>query len=238
VAIPLVLLGAGDHAREIVDIAAACRAAGRGDCEVAGFLVDASYGSGGTAIDGVPILGDFNWLADRAHAVEVVCAVGAPALRLRLSDIARSYGVRFATLVHPSVALPASVVLGEGVVVAAGVIMTQRIAIGDHTHVNIGCTLSHGVVLADHVTLSPGVHLAGGVVVERGTFVGIGACAIERTRLGSWSTVGAGATVVRDVARNATVVGVPAREIEVKPPGWHHTASLPPAGHSDSAAGG
>lgn len=223
----LVLLGAGDHAREIVDLLAACRAAGSADYELAGYVVDPAFGEAGTLVDGAPILGDLGWLAGRGRSLQAICAVGSSALRWRLSRIARGHGVRFATLVHPSVEMSSGVEIGEGVVVAAGCVLTQRIGIGDHTHVNIGCTLSHGVALADHVTLSPGVHLAGNVVVEQGGFVGIGASVVPGRRLGAWSTVGAGCTVIRDVPPNATVVGVPGREIEVRPPGWHEAAPGP-----------
>jgi sugar O-acyltransferase (sialic acid O-acetyltransferase NeuD family) len=221
VATPLVLLGAGDRAREIVDVLAACRADGSADYELVGCLVEPPYGRPGTLVDGMPILGDLGWLNGRGSSLHALSAVGSPALRWRFSSIARSHGVRFATLVHPTVLRSARVELGEGVVVDAGCILTQRIRIGDHSQIDIGCTLSHGVTLADHVTLSPGVHLAGDVTVESGCFVGIGACVIERRRLGAWSTLGAGCTVIHDVAPNSTVVGVPGRPVKVSPAGWH-----------------
>jgi sugar O-acyltransferase (sialic acid O-acetyltransferase NeuD family) len=221
VATPLVLLGAGDRAREIVDVLAACRAAGSVDYELVGYLVEPPYGQPGTVVDGLPILGDLGWLNGRERSMYALSAVGSPALRWRFSSIARSLGVRFATLVHPTVLRSSRVDLGEGVVVDAGCILTKWIRIGDHSQVDIGCTLSHGVTLADHVTLSPGVHLAGDVTVESGCFVGIGACVIPRRRLGAWSTLGAGCTVIHDVAPNSTVVGVPGRQVKVSPAGWH-----------------
>jgi sugar O-acyltransferase (sialic acid O-acetyltransferase NeuD family) len=221
VAIPLVFLGAGDRAREIVDILAACRAAGSVDYELVGYLVEPPYGQPGTVVDGVPILGDLGWLKGRGSSLRALAAVGSPALRWRFSCIARSHGVRFATLVHPTVLRSSRIELGEGVVVDAGCILTQRIRIGDHSQIDVGCTLSHGVTLADHVTLSPGVHLAGDVTVESGCFLGLGACVIARRRLGAWSTLGAGCTVIDDVAANSTVVGVPGRAVRVSPAGWH-----------------
>ena len=221
---PLVLLGAGDHAREIAGIAAACAAGGDTTYELAGYLVEPPYGRPGTSIDGVPILGDPSWLHGRAGSVHTLCAVGSPALRLRFSRICHRYGVRSATLVHPSVIVGAGVVLGEGVVIAAGCVLTQRIRIGDHSQINIGCTVSHGVTLADHVTLAPGARIAGNVEIDSGCFVGIGASVIERRRLGRWSTIGAGCTVIHDVPPDTTVAGVPGRTVKTRMAGWHESA--------------
>jgi acetyltransferase EpsM len=41
----------------------------------------------------------------------------------------------------------------------------------------------------------------------------VGSAAIVGVRIAPWSTVGAGAVVVRDVEEHSTVVGVPARPI-------------------------
>jgi sugar O-acyltransferase (sialic acid O-acetyltransferase NeuD family) len=218
---PLVLLGAGDHAREVAQVATECFAAGASRYELAGYLVDPAYGAPGTVIDGLPILGDLSWLDGRAGRVETICAVGSTALRLRFSAACRRYGVRSATVVHPSALVGPTVVLGEGVVIHAGCIITQRIHIGDHTHVNVDCTIGHGGVLEDHVMLSPGVHLGGNVTIERGCFIGIGVSIIPRRRIGRWSTLGAGCAVIEDVPPDATVVGVPGRAIKIKPAGWH-----------------
>jgi sugar O-acyltransferase (sialic acid O-acetyltransferase NeuD family) len=219
----LILLGAGDHAQDVLQIARECRECGRFDYEPAGFLVEAGYGAPGTVIDGLPILGDPSWLEGRAGEVIGFCAVGSSALRLRFSRICQGYGIRCATIVHPSVLVGPDVELGEGVVLAARCVVTRHVRIGDHSHVNVACTLPHGTVLADHVTMAPGVQLAGNVQIDTGCFVGIGASIVQRRRLGRWSTIGAGCAVIADVADNATVVGVPGRTIKVKDEGWYES---------------
>ena len=223
---PLVLLGAGDHARDVLAIAADCAAAGGFDYELLGCLVDAQYGVAGTVIDGLPILGEPSWLADHAGRVHAFCAVGASSLRLRFSRLCDRYGVRAATIVHPTAYIGPDVVLGEGVMVAARCVLTRRVTVGAHTQINVGCVLTHGNRLAELVTLSPGVLLAGNVTVDTGCFMGIGASVIQGRRIGAWSTVGAGCTVICDVPANATVVGVPGRTIETKTAGWQEIAPV------------
>jgi len=84
--------------------------------------------------------------------------------------------------------------------------------------VNVDCTVSHDVDLGDFTTLSPGVHIAGWVSVGRGVFFGTGAvvkngCRQRKIRINDGAIIGAGACVIGDVDRGATVVGVPARSI-------------------------
>jgi sugar O-acyltransferase (sialic acid O-acetyltransferase NeuD family) len=188
---------------------------------VVGHLVDAAYGAPGARIAGHPILGGFDWLAQNGGDVEVICAVGAPALRRRMVAAATTSGARFVTAVHPTAILTSRVKLGAGVAIAAGSILTTNISIGDHVHVNVGCTISHDCRLAEFVTVSPGAHIAGRAILDEGCFIGLGANVLEGRRIGAWSTVGAGATVIHDVPANATVVGVPARIVKSRPAGWH-----------------
>lgn len=215
----VVLLGAGGFAREVVELVEAANAA-TPRFEVLGYLVDASFGAPGTVVGDRPILGDLGWLAGRGADVQAVAAVGAPALKRKMVAAAAACGVRFARLVHPGVVCGRRVRLGEGVIVAAGCVLTTDIDIGDHAHINLGCTIGHDVRLEPFVTVSPGVHLSGNVVLEEGSFIGTGANIIERRRVGRWAIVGAASGVMTDVPENSTVVGIPARVLTTRPPDW------------------
>jgi sugar O-acyltransferase (sialic acid O-acetyltransferase NeuD family) len=215
----IVILGAGGHARDVLDVFEACNARAPA-YDVLGFVVEPAYFRPGIVINDHPLLGDFAWLAQHAREVQLVCAVGDTALRRRLTLQALPLGGRFCTVVHPSAILARRVSLGEGCVVAAGVIMTSLVRLKDHVHVNIACTLAHDVAVDDYATIAPGVRLSGNVHIGEGANVGTGATVIEKIRVGPWSTVGAGAAVIRDVPANATAVGCPARVIKERPAGW------------------
>jgi len=82
----------------------------------------------------------------------------------------------------------------------------------------------HGFIVDPEFATAPTLHdmpIAGGVEVAEGAELGTGAKVIPRLTVGAWSVVGAGATVIRPVAANSTVAGVPARQIGVRSPGWH-----------------
>jgi bifunctional N-acetylglucosamine-1-phosphate-uridyltransferase/glucosamine-1-phosphate-acetyltransferase GlmU-like protein len=61
-----------------------------------------------------------------------------------------------------------------------------------------------------------------GVLVEEGASIGANAVCVAPVRIGRWALVGAGSTVVDDVADFALVVGTPARRV-----GWVGKAGRP-----------
>lgn len=216
----IVIIGAGGHARDVLDVFEACNARAP-EFDVLGFVVEPAWFTPGAIVNGRPVLGPLEWLADHPD-VELVCAVGDPALRRRLSLRAMALGARrFASVVHPAAAVARRVTVSEGCVVGAGVVMTSLVRLAPHSQVNIGCTLAHDVAVGEWATVAPGVRLSGNVTVEEGANVGTGATVIEKLTVGRWSVVGAGATVVRDVPANSTAVGVPARVTKQRADGWH-----------------
>jgi sugar O-acyltransferase (sialic acid O-acetyltransferase NeuD family) len=215
----MVIIGAGGHAREVQEVLHASIRAGA-PAESLGYVVDPRFGRPGTVINGTPILGGLDWFRTQPPGTEAVCAVGASDVRRWLTIRAADEGARFGTLVHPSALVASSVVLGNGVVILAGSVLTVQVRVGNHVHVNLACAIAHDTVMHDYVTLGPGVRLAGNVTLGEGAFVGAGATVIEKVSIGAWSVVGAGAVIVRDVPPNCTVVGVPGRVIKTRADGW------------------
>lgn len=216
----IVIIGAGGFAREVLDVLEACNQENP-SYDVLGYIVETLYGSPGTLINETPILGSFDWLQEHKDEVYVICGVGTPQHRRRLTLQARAIGCRFCSATHPSAVLTRWVEMGEGVVITAGCILTNRIRIGNHVHVNLDCTIGHDSVLQDYVTLAPGVHVSGNVTLDEGCYVGTGTNIIEKIRIGAWSIVGAGSTITRNVFPNTTVVGVPGRSIKQREGGWY-----------------
>jgi sugar O-acyltransferase (sialic acid O-acetyltransferase NeuD family) len=216
----IVIIGAGNLAREVMDILESCIAAGE-KMDPLGYVVDSAYGSAGEMVNGMPILGDFGWLAKHATEVRAVCGVGAPKDRHSLIARAEKLGVAYCNLIHPSVVSTRWVKMGKGVIIAAGCVLSNQICLGDHVLVNFNSTVGHDTVLEDFVTVAPGANLSGRVTISAGCYIGTGASVIEKIHLGEWSVVGAGSAVFADVPPNSTVIGVPARVMLTQKAGWH-----------------
>lgn len=217
----VVIIGAGGHAREVLDILLACRANGDG-IEPLGFI-DENRNNHGRILDGFPVLGDFRWFegVDRGD-IEVICAVGMPEICRKLAQQAARLGLRFASAISPQACISPQARIGQGVMIFPNVIVNTGAVIGDHVILNVAVTVSHDTVVGDFCNINPGVHLAGNVTVGEGCYIGMGANVIQGITIGPWSIIGAGAAVIRDIPPHVTAVGVPARVIKVHEEGRSH----------------
>lgn len=220
----IVIIGAGGFAREALDVIEACAVEGT-NIEMAGFVVDRQFGEAGQMVNDAHILGDFEWLEQHTREFSVVCAVGAPEKKRTLVERARAIGCRFMTIIHPSVIRTRWTALGEGVVITAGCVLSNRITIGDHVHLNPGCIIGHDVEIGSYASVAPGAHISGNVIISEGVYIGTGANVIEKITIGEWTIIGAGSTVIRDIPANTTAVGMPAMVIKERMPGWHQAPS-------------
>ncbi|BDC50449.1 transferase [Bryobacterales bacterium F-183] len=153
--------------------------------------------------------------AKRFPNASFTTAVGNPALRAKLTEKAKQFGLVEHSLIHPTVIRSRHVRFGAGVVVCAGSTLTTDIEVGKGVQININCSVSHDCVLGDYATLAPGVHLCGNVHVGRGAYIGAGVVVKNGTPdrplvIGPGTVVGAGACVTKSWEAGLTVVGVPA----------------------------
>ncbi len=213
------IFGAGGLGGEVLNVFRAAAAAGRNvTCQ--GFIVDPEYGTE-PVLHGLPVHRGLSALSDDGD-VRVVVALGEPdRRRAAAKKIERAVGPRFASAVHPAATIGVDIAMDLGVMVLGPASITTNTVIGRHVLINPMASVSHDCRLADYATLAPAVTLAGGVEVDEGAELGTGANVVPRLSIGAWSMVGAGATVIRSVPANTTVVGVPARPIGVRSPGWH-----------------
>jgi sugar O-acyltransferase (sialic acid O-acetyltransferase NeuD family) len=212
---PLVIVGAGGFARETVEAVRAINAIAP-TWELLGF-VDDNADLRGREIQGLPVLGPVSMVQDLDGASVVVCT-GRPDnyfSRKQIVSRLRLPPSRYATVVHPTATLAPSATVGRGTVILAGVVATASVQIARHVMVMPGAVFTHDDHLADFVTVASRVCLGGGVRVREGAYVGAGAIVRESRTIGSWSLVGMGAVVTKNVPRSEVWAGVPARKIRV-----------------------
>lgn len=202
----IVVIGTGDHARVIVDLA---RAAG---WAIAGCVAPDDPGVA-RELEGVAVVGSLaapDWAAAQPR---FTVAIGDPGRRRDAFAACLALGLEPAQLVHPTATLLGGAVVGPGSQVCAGAILGIGTRVGADSIINTGAIVDHDGVIGDHVLIGPGASLAGRVIVGDGAWVGIGSTVREGIRIGASALVAAGAVVVRDVPAGARVAGVPARPI-------------------------
>ena len=208
--IQVVVLGAGGHARVLIDVLEA-----QGGATIVGLL-DADARRWGTEMSGCFIRGGDDRLPELAaagatHFAVGVAGIGPGPLRARLFQSAIERGLVPLTVVHPSARVSPRAVLEAGAQVFPGAIVNAGARIGANAIVKAGALVEHDGQVGAAAHVASGACLAGGVTVGAGAFVGAGATVIQGIRIGAAAFVAAGAVVVRDVPENALVAGVPAR---------------------------
>lgn len=203
---PLIIVGAGGFAREVLWLAR------RAKRDVAGFLVDDDTLQG-QLINDVPVIGkSMDW--PNHPDTSLVVAIGAPRARMSVVTRMKALGEPdFSTLIDPAAVIGDRVTIMPGSMICAGVICTTDILIGEHAILNLNSTVGHDAVFRGFVTVAPNASISGNVMLGTCTEVGTGAALREKVVVGDGALVGMGSVVTRDVEPNSVMVGNPARQI-------------------------
>ncbi len=208
----VVVIGAGGFGRETLEVLKDMNKVYR-KWDILGFIDD-NPAIHGTTVNKMPVLGGIDWLIAN-HAGEIGCVIGMgdPEVKRKIVAKLKPAGVRFVNAIHPSVIMSEFVEMGEDVIICAGCILTVNIKMGSHIIVNLNCTIGHDTVIEDFCSIQPTVKINGRNILREGVYVGTGATFIHNVGVGEWTTIGAGACVVKDLPDHVTAVGVPANKI-------------------------
>jgi UDP-perosamine 4-acetyltransferase len=205
----IVVLGAGGHARVVID---ALQCAG---ADVSGIVAPAPA----EPVLGVTWLGTDESLlagAERPRLANGIGSVDASPTRAALFDRFVAAGFTFVNVIHPSATVARSARLGAGVQILAGAVVQPGAILGTNVIVNTRASVDHDCVVGDHAHIAPGATVSGDVTIGTGAHVGAGATVLQGRAIGARAVVGAGAVVDRDVPAGVVVVGVPARARAVR----------------------
>lgn len=207
---PLVIVGAGGLGREVAWLVEDINRQ-KPEWDFIGFVDD---GVQGNTVEGYPVLGPVEHLFNMPADIWTVVAIADSRIRKKFIRQIRGQGRRLATLVHPLVSMSGYVNIGTGSIICSGAVITTNVSLGQAAIINPGCFIGHDTELQDYVSLMPAANLAGEVRVGEGCYFGLNSCVINRTAIGEWSVIGAGATVVGDIPAYSVAVGVPARVVK------------------------
>ncbi len=210
---PLIILGTGGSAYDVLDIVEAINAR-TPTWQVCGFLDDA--GEIGSSHLGFEILGRLSD-ASRFGDCFFINVIGSDKSFRKRPAILASTGIpsdRFATLVHPLSCVSTRARLGRGVYVAAGASVGGSATIGDHVSISPGVIVGHDSILQDFAIVAPGAVVSGFVRVGSSAYLGARSVIRQHVQIGEQALVGMGAVVLRDVLEESVVVGNPARLIQ------------------------
>ena len=200
----IAIIGASGHGKVVADIAK------KNGYESIVFLDDN---------ESVQMCGDYPVIGNAKKASELNCdvivAIGNAKVRQRIQEELIRGSVHIVSLIHPNAVIADDVPIGVGTGVMAGAIINPGATIGDGVIVNTSASVDHDCIIEDYVHVSVGAHVAGTVHIGMGTWIGAGAVVSNNITIGNDCMIGAGAVVIRDMSDACTVVGNPAKPINL-----------------------
>ena len=198
---PLVMLGAGGHAKVLLSILQQQRA------DVVAVCAPQPPAS--------PLFQQLRYLAHDDDVLQfspqqimLVNAVGAlpgQTVRRKLYERFSALGYQFACVIASSAVIADSATLAEGVQVLPGAIINADAQVDANVLINSGAIVEHDCILHAHSIISPGAVLCGGVSLGENCYIGAGATVIQGIQLGNNTLAGAGSTVVRNLLDNQSI---------------------------------
>ena len=121
--------------------------------------------------------------------------------------------LKLANLIHDKSYISSTVILGRGILVAAGAVINPMAIISDGVICNTNATIEHECFIGAFSHVAPGAALAGSVRLGQRVFVGANSVIKEGVTIADDVIIGAGSVVLEDIAKPGTYVGAPARMV-------------------------
>jgi sugar O-acyltransferase (sialic acid O-acetyltransferase NeuD family) len=144
---------------------------------------------------------------------EFAVAIGDiyPAIELRnkLSEL----GVKFATIIDPSVIISSSASISTGVLIFQNSWIGPNVVIEKNCIINASTVVGHDIIVREDSIISSGVKIGGGAIIGPQAYAGLGSIVLESIKIGKGSVLGAGAVLHKDLDDYLLAIGNPARPV-------------------------
>lgn len=210
----IVILGAGDFGKEVAWLIEEINTKNP-TYTIIGYLDDDEKKIGQN-YNGYKCLGPIS-LLNELNKNRQICAVIAN----QNGDIRRKFVEQsldfseWETLIHPSVNISRTSIIGKGCILCAGCNVSCNTSIGDFCIFNISVTLGHDCVVDDFVSIMAGSCISGHVQIKTGAYLATNCTVVPKMKVGNHAKIGAGSVVIRNVKDNVTVMGVPAKVLGI-----------------------
>lgn len=122
---------------------------------------------------------------------------------------------KYFTFIHSSAQIIGNdVMIGDGSVICAGVIITTNCIIGKHAHLNLHTSIGHDCRIGDYFTTAPGARVSGNNNIGECVYIATNSSTKQKLKICDNVIVGMNATVVKDIIEPGTYVGVPVKKIK------------------------
>lgn len=204
---PVVIVGAGGHARVLVSILEQVQGV-----RIVG-VADRTDRTLGEKVGSAEVIATISGLPDlwRDGVRWAALAIGDNEERAALFAKVKTWGFSLVEARHPTAIVERDVCIGEGAVIGPGAILCTGVTLAPDVLINTGAIVDHECKIGAHAHIGPGSRVAGRVTVGEGALVGAGSTVLNKLTIGEWCVIGAGSVVVEDIPTKVKAYGVPAK---------------------------
>lgn len=146
----------------------------------------------------------------------VVVPSGFPNVKKKIfSKLKNINNLAFPNIVHPTVKIDKlDISLGIGNIIAEGVKFTTKIKVGDFNLLNLGTVIGHNSIIENFCVLNSLCSISGNVHISSNVLVGTSSTILQGITIDESAKIGASSLVIKNVKKEETVIGVPARRVK------------------------
>lgn len=204
----LIIVGAGAFGKEALMLAEYINES-KPEWNILGFIDD-NVGINEEVFRGYKNIGRITeWIPDENQFFAM--GISKPFIKEKIYNIIHDKGGRFATLIRPTTVIPKETVVGEGCIIGQAWI-GLNVSLGKCIHV-AGSMIGESSI-DDFSTTTGFANIAGATLGKR-VFVGSHAVVLNGKKVGDDAIVSAGSIVFSNVKASTTVIGNPAKKINL-----------------------
>ncbi len=160
-----------------------------------------------------PILG-----AVESYSIEpddiFVCALGDSHYRKKYVNLIKGKGGTFFSPISSKSIIHPNAQIGEGVMISAFCSISANVKIGDFTTIQPFTNIGHDAVIGEFCSIESYSFMGGFSQIGDNVTLHTRATILPHVKVGDNAIVGAGSVVLRNVKKDTTVFGIPAKKVE------------------------
>ena len=209
----LIIVGAGGQGREVLNWA------------LNSIGYNKEYIIKGFIDDDLHALDDYNYnykIIDKIKGYEpdkdevFTVSIGLPKVKKEIVSYLKKRRANFLNIIHNTAIIADNVDIGIGNIICPNVVISADAKLCDHIAINIGSTIGHDSVLSNYITISSNCDITGNVKIDKSVFIGSNVTIIPQISIGKNAFLCAGSTIMSNVPPNSKMLGLPAKNFNIK----------------------
>ena len=163
------------------------------------------------------VLGGRDELNAWDQPLDVVVAIGSPAVLKKVVEGISNLNINFPNLIAPTVSFldKDNVRLGKGNIICSNCLISCNVTIGDFNIFNGFVPIGHDTEIGNYNVVMPSVNISGGVKMGDENFLGVQSVVLQYVKMGNLVRLGANSVMMRNAKDGQLYMGNPAVKMKL-----------------------